>query len=239
MRAPEARRHGRRRPSTIADPAAQAKAFEDAGLRMAACRRPQRRVRGPFGQWRGRRGDPEGDEEPGAARRRHPHAGRYRELAGQGPGARHPRHGRGARSRSGQARPASASRERSPSASTPRAARSPSRAGRRRRRSASSNWRGNSRAPASRPSSIPTSTATAFWPASTGQATIELADAVSIPVIASGGLASIADIVRMTMPDASKLEGAISGRALYDGRIDPAEALAICGCAQDEGRTMS
>jgi phosphoribosylformimino-5-aminoimidazole carboxamide ribotide isomerase len=62
------------------------------------------------------------------------------------------------------------------------------------------------------------------------EATIELADAVSIPVIASGGLASIADIVRMTMPDAKKLEGAISGRALYDGRIDPQEALAIlCG----------
>ena len=59
------------------------------------------------------------------------------------------------------------------------------------------------------------------------EATIALADAVSIPVIASGGLASIADIVRMTMPDARKLEGAISGRALYDGRIDPAEALAI------------
>ncbi|MCO6386890.1 1-(5-phosphoribosyl)-5-[(5-phosphoribosylamino)methylideneamino]imidazole-4-carboxamide isomerase [Aliihoeflea sp. 40Bstr573] len=57
--------------------------------------------------------------------------------------------------------------------------------------------------------------------------TIGLADAVSIPVIASGGLASLADIVRMTMPDAQKLEGAISGRALYDGRIDPAEALAI------------
>jgi phosphoribosylformimino-5-aminoimidazole carboxamide ribotide isomerase len=59
------------------------------------------------------------------------------------------------------------------------------------------------------------------------ESTIELADAVSIPVIASGGLASIADIVRMTMPDAKKLEGAISGRALYDGRIDPGEALAI------------
>jgi phosphoribosylformimino-5-aminoimidazole carboxamide ribotide isomerase len=57
--------------------------------------------------------------------------------------------------------------------------------------------------------------------------TIDLADAVSIPVIASGGLASIADIVRMTMPDARKLAGAISGRALYDGRVDPAEALAI------------
>jgi len=59
------------------------------------------------------------------------------------------------------------------------------------------------------------------------ESTIDLAGQVSIPVIASGGLASIADIVRMTMPDAKKLEGAISGRALYDGRIDPAEALAI------------
>ena len=60
------------------------------------------------------------------------------------------------------------------------------------------------------------------WPS-----TIALADAVSIPVIASGGLASMEDIRRMTMPDAQKLEGAISGRALYDGRIDPKEALAI------------
>jgi phosphoribosylformimino-5-aminoimidazole carboxamide ribotide isomerase len=59
------------------------------------------------------------------------------------------------------------------------------------------------------------------------EATIDMAEAVSIPVIASGGLASMADIVRMTMPDAAKLEGAISGRALYDGRIDPAEALAV------------
>jgi phosphoribosylformimino-5-aminoimidazole carboxamide ribotide isomerase len=58
-------------------------------------------------------------------------------------------------------------------------------------------------------------------------ATIGLADAISIPVIASGGLASLDDIRRMTMQDARKLEGAISGRALYDGRIDPKEALAI------------
>ncbi|MGB3416493.1 MAG: 1-(5-phosphoribosyl)-5-[(5-phosphoribosylamino)methylideneamino]imidazole-4-carboxamide isomerase [Mesorhizobium sp.] len=57
--------------------------------------------------------------------------------------------------------------------------------------------------------------------------TIGLAEAVSIPVIASGGLASLADIARMTMPDAQRLEGAISGRALYDGRIDAAEALAL------------
>lgn len=58
-------------------------------------------------------------------------------------------------------------------------------------------------------------------------ATIALADAVSIPVIASGGLASMEDIRRMTRPDAARLEGAISGRALYDGRIDPLEALAL------------
>ncbi|HEX2019960.1 MAG TPA: 1-(5-phosphoribosyl)-5-[(5-phosphoribosylamino)methylideneamino]imidazole-4-carboxamide isomerase [Aurantimonas sp.] len=60
-------------------------------------------------------------------------------------------------------------------------------------------------------------------------ATIDLAEAVSIPVIASGGLASIADVVRLTMPDAQLLEGAISGRALYDGRIDAAEALRVLG----------
>jgi phosphoribosylformimino-5-aminoimidazole carboxamide ribotide isomerase len=57
-------------------------------------------------------------------------------------------------------------------------------------------------------------------------ATIALAKAVRIPVIASGGLASMADIERLAAPEAALLEGAISGRALYDGRIDPAEALA-------------
>jgi phosphoribosylformimino-5-aminoimidazole carboxamide ribotide isomerase len=59
------------------------------------------------------------------------------------------------------------------------------------------------------------------------EATIALADAVSIPVIASGGLASMADIERLAQPDAEKLEGAITGRALYDGRIDPKMALAM------------
>jgi phosphoribosylformimino-5-aminoimidazole carboxamide ribotide isomerase len=58
-------------------------------------------------------------------------------------------------------------------------------------------------------------------------ATLHLARAVKIPVIASGGLASMADIRRMTEPDAQVLEGAISGRALYDGRIDSREALAL------------
>ncbi len=57
-------------------------------------------------------------------------------------------------------------------------------------------------------------------------ATLALAHAVAIPVIASGGLASMADIERLAQPDCAILEGAISGRALYDGRIDPAAALA-------------
>lgn len=58
-------------------------------------------------------------------------------------------------------------------------------------------------------------------------ATIALAESISIPVIASGGLASIDDIKALLTPRAKKLEGAISGRALYDGRIDPAEALTL------------
>jgi phosphoribosylformimino-5-aminoimidazole carboxamide ribotide isomerase len=61
--------------------------------------------------------------------------------------------------------------------------------------------------------------------------TLALADAVSIPVIASGGLASIKDIKRMTQPDARKLAGAITGRALYDGRLDAAEALQMLRAA--------
>ena len=58
-------------------------------------------------------------------------------------------------------------------------------------------------------------------------ATLALADRISIPVIASGGLASIEDVKAMLAPRAKKLAGAIAGRALYDGRLDPAEALAL------------
>ncbi|MGE0054531.1 MAG: 1-(5-phosphoribosyl)-5-[(5-phosphoribosylamino)methylideneamino]imidazole-4-carboxamide isomerase [Hyphomicrobium sp.] len=58
-------------------------------------------------------------------------------------------------------------------------------------------------------------------------ATAELARATSIPVIASGGLASISDVKALLEPQYAMLEGAITGRALYDGRIDPAEALAL------------
>jgi phosphoribosylformimino-5-aminoimidazole carboxamide ribotide isomerase len=65
------------------------------------------------------------------------------------------------------------------------------------------------------------------WPA-----TLELARAVSIPVIASGGLASLDDIKKLASPECAILEGAISGRALYDGRIDPGEALAILAASK-------
>jgi phosphoribosylformimino-5-aminoimidazole carboxamide ribotide isomerase len=63
-------------------------------------------------------------------------------------------------------------------------------------------------------------------------ATIALADAISIPVIASGGFASMVDVKALTAPRAGKLEGAIVGRALYDGRIDAAKALAMVRAAR-------
>jgi phosphoribosylformimino-5-aminoimidazole carboxamide ribotide isomerase len=63
-------------------------------------------------------------------------------------------------------------------------------------------------------------------------ATIALADTISIPVIASGGLASIADVSAMLDPRAKKLAGAIVGRALYDGRLDAAEALKLIRAAR-------
>ena len=58
-------------------------------------------------------------------------------------------------------------------------------------------------------------------------ATLRLAEAVSIPVIASGGLAGIDDIAQLVSPHYRRLAGAIAGRALYDGRLDPAAALSM------------
>ena len=58
-------------------------------------------------------------------------------------------------------------------------------------------------------------------------ATIALAEEVEIPVIASGGLASMDDIRRLLEPGAKKLAGAIAGRALYDGRLNASEALRL------------
>jgi phosphoribosylformimino-5-aminoimidazole carboxamide ribotide isomerase len=58
-------------------------------------------------------------------------------------------------------------------------------------------------------------------------ATLALAEATSVAVIASGGLASLADVARLLEPDCARLAGAITGRALYDGRLGAAEALAL------------
>lgn len=57
-------------------------------------------------------------------------------------------------------------------------------------------------------------------------ATAALANAVSIPVIASGGIASLDDL-RALKDSGAPLNGAISGRALYEGRIDLREAVAL------------
>jgi phosphoribosylformimino-5-aminoimidazole carboxamide ribotide isomerase len=65
-------------------------------------------------------------------------------------------------------------------------------------------------------------------------ATIELAERVSVPVIASGGFASIEDVRALLAPGAKKLAGAIAGRALYDGRLDASAALALIRSARIE-----
>ena len=62
--------------------------------------------------------------------------------------------------------------------------------------------------------------------------TIAMADAVSIPIIASGGFASLDDVKAMLEPRAKKLEGAIAGRALYDGGLDAKAALALIKSAR-------
>ncbi|GJL87129.1 MAG: 1-(5-phosphoribosyl)-5-[(5-phosphoribosylamino) me thylideneamino] imidazole-4-carboxamide isomerase [Minwuia thermotolerans] len=61
------------------------------------------------------------------------------------------------------------------------------------------------------------------------EATAELARVSGLPVIASGGVAGIDDIHRLKAVADAGIEGVIIGRALYDGRIDPAEALSVAG----------
>ena len=63
-------------------------------------------------------------------------------------------------------------------------------------------------------------------------AALLLAQAVETPVIVSGGLASIEDVKALVAPRASKLAGAIAGRALYDGRLDGREALRLIRSAR-------
>ncbi|MGE5514158.1 MAG: 1-(5-phosphoribosyl)-5-[(5-phosphoribosylamino)methylideneamino]imidazole-4-carboxamide isomerase [Bacteroidota bacterium] len=65
-------------------------------------------------------------------------------------------------------------------------------------------------------------------------ATVALARATRIPVIASGGLASIADVKALLRPECAILEGAITGRALYDGRLDARAALALIAARRQQ-----
>jgi phosphoribosylformimino-5-aminoimidazole carboxamide ribotide isomerase len=63
------------------------------------------------------------------------------------------------------------------------------------------------------------------------EATVDLAFALTTPLIASGGVSSVADLVRLKEHERAGIEGVVCGRALYDGRIDPAEALRVLGGA--------
>ncbi len=71
------------------------------------------------------------------------------------------------------------------------------------------------------------------------EATRALAEAVSIPVIASGGLASADDVAKLLEPRYAILAGAIAGRALYDGRLDPAQALALIAARLNQMQNRS
>jgi phosphoribosylformimino-5-aminoimidazole carboxamide ribotide isomerase len=61
------------------------------------------------------------------------------------------------------------------------------------------------------------------------EATVDLAFALTTPIIASGGVSSLADLTRLKTHEAAGVEGVVCGRALYDGRIDPNEALRVLG----------
>ncbi|KQT33463.1 1-(5-phosphoribosyl)-5-[(5-phosphoribosylamino)methylideneamino] imidazole-4-carboxamide isomerase [Sphingomonas sp. Leaf412] len=63
------------------------------------------------------------------------------------------------------------------------------------------------------------------------EATVDLARAVDIPVIASGGVAGIADIHVLALHARDGVEGVITGRALYDGRLDLAAAMSVAAAA--------
>jgi phosphoribosylformimino-5-aminoimidazole carboxamide ribotide isomerase len=63
-------------------------------------------------------------------------------------------------------------------------------------------------------------------------ATVAFAETVSVPVIASGGVASLDDIATLLAVEDRGIEGVICGRALYDGRIDAKSALGLAGAAE-------
>jgi phosphoribosylformimino-5-aminoimidazole carboxamide ribotide isomerase len=65
------------------------------------------------------------------------------------------------------------------------------------------------------------------------EATAELASKLTTKVIASGGVASLADLAALKRVESAGIEGVICGRALYDGRIEPAAALSLLAAGQD------
>ena len=81
--------------------------------------------------------------------------------------------------------------------------------------------------PAPPRSSTPTSSATARSQGANVAATAALARRLKTPVIASGGIASLDDIAALKAHENDGIAGAILGRALYDGRVDLAAALAL------------
>lgn len=68
------------------------------------------------------------------------------------------------------------------------------------------------------------------------EATAALARETSIPIVASGGLAGIEDVEALLRPEHARLQGAIAGRALYDGRLDARAALELIRRAAVAGR---
>ena len=59
------------------------------------------------------------------------------------------------------------------------------------------------------------------------EATVDLAFALTTPVIASGGVSALSDLEEIKQQESAGIEGVICGRALYDGRINVASALKL------------
>ena len=225
----------RRRPSSTTI-LPRRRAVRQSGLLISPPRRSQWCVRRQAGQRAGRGGDPRRRPHSGAARRRHPQPGDHRDLARQGHRPRHPRHGRGARSRRSCARPAARFRAGLPSASTPGAARSPSRAGPRRASSPRSSWRSRFEGAGVAAIIYTDIDRDGVLAGLNLQSTAELARSTSIPVIASGGFAGLDDIKALLRPEHGMIAGAIAGRALYDGRLDARAALDLIAQAGARSR---
>ena len=158
--------------------------------------------------------------DPGAAGRRHPRPRHHRALHRRRPELRHHRHRRGQEPRLPEGR---LQRLRRPHHRRPGRQ---GRQGRHRRLEQADRPRGgrpgarSSRTTASSRSSTPTSAATACSPASTSTPRCKLAQALTIPVIASGGLSNMADIEKLCAVEDEGIEGVICGRAIYTGDLD-------------------